>query len=484
PTEGALIVAAAKAGLNPTELASHSPRIDEIPFNSEHRLMITAHTSHKGISIAAKGSIEAIIKSSTSLLSGSKKIAFSQNKKDQILKEAHQVASQGFRVLAIASGNTRQKLSLQKIPGLTFLGFVAMLDAPRPEVATAIATAKKAGIRVKMITGDVAPTALAIASQLKLSQKNESVITAQAINKMSINDFRSAVKNNSVFAEIPPQLKLKIVEELQKEGEVVAVTGDGANDAPIIKRAQVGIAIGQGGADVSREVSDMVLADNNFATIVNAIGEGRAIFTNIQRVIWYLLATNVAEILVVAVSLFANLPLPLLPAQILWINVVTEGTGTIGLAVEPKRSDVLNGRPRPLKEPFINKLMLTRILLVGSMIALIVFLLFIYTYRRTNSLEYARSVAFTSLAILQIINLFNARSFTRSITTSSLTNNPVLVWSALASIFITVATVQTQAFQSIFSTTSVEILDWAIIAGASILVTITVEIHKLIGRKR
>ena len=486
PTEGAILVAGKKIDLIPTDARSEFPRVDELPFSSNTRMMLTVHSQTKGANlVSAKGSIETLLKHCSQVeISPGKTVALTQKKLNKILLNAKTYASKGVRVLALASGkiNRNSKLSSSNLPKLTYRGFVSMLDTPRPSAIEAIKKAKLAGIKTIMITGDTSPTATAIAQQLQLVTSKKSAISGPQLEKLTVPEFEKTVSNNAVFAEISPQLKLRVLEVFQADGEIVAVTGDGANDAPILKRAHVGIAMGQGGADVARESADIVLADNNFSTIIKAIEQGRTIFTNIQRVIWYLLATNLAELLVLIVSLIVALPLPLLPTQILWINVVTEGTGTIGLAIEPKHRSVLSGRPRPTKEAFINKLMTQRILIVGGVIALIVFILFITTYNRTDSLDYSRSVAFVSLAILQIINLFNARSFTLSVLKVPLRTNWVILVSALASILLTIATVELPFLQSIFQTESLTSSDWIIIILASFSVMLVVEVDKAIRR--
>jgi len=485
PTEGALIVAAYRLGLQPDELRLSFPRTSEVPFQSEHRLMAVSYRGHH-LRMATKGSIQAIVDRSTHFrLPNGETIRMTAQRKKEILKSAHERASQGYRILALAEGKLPLKtttLTKQRVHSLTYLGFVTMLDAPRHSAIAAIQRARRGGIAVAMITGDTAATATAIGKQLGLLKTDEQAVSGRQLSLGTLNQFEKIVRTHKVFAEISPQLKLRIIEQFQADGAIVAVTGDGANDAPILKRAQVGIAMGQGGTDVARGAADIILADNNFVTILHAIEEGRTIFTNIRRVLWYLLATNSSELFIILGSLVLHLPLPLLPTQLLWINVVTEGTGTIGLATEPRHNNVLTAPPRSPNEPFLNSMIIQRIWLVGSAITGIVLVLFWHAFATSGSVAYARSVAFASMAILQVINLFSARSLTQSITQQPVRTNPLLVVSAIASFLVAIATLTVPFLRSIFHTVPISGQDWTLILVSTAAIVGIVELHKLAWR--
>lgn len=485
PTEGAILVASKKLGIEITDLRQYNPRIDEIPFSSELRLMASANYSEGNMAkINIKGSIKNILKICSKYQDYTGKIKPLSNKIiEQELERGQKIAKNGYRLIAVAiNKNVASKsLKYENLEGAVFLGFMAMIDAPRTSAIEQVQQVQKYGIKVVMITGDLKETANAVAKMMGIIQKNEAISETELLS-MNEHEFSLAVRDHTVFAEISPQIKLKIVEELEAQGNTVAVTGDGANDAPILKRAPVGIAVGIGGTDIARSSADIVLADNNFATIVTAIKEGRLIFENIRRSIWYLVSTNATEILIIICALIVGAPAPLAPTQILWINVITDGTGTIGLALEKSHDNLLKNAPRSNQEPLINKIMLKQMMLVATVMTLVS--LFYYFINLDAGIERARTMTFATLTTLQVFNLFNARSFSKSAFGVPLLSNKFLILSALGSMGLVVASTEFTFFQAIFATSALSILDWVTIVSSSFSVIIVMEVYKSFSKKQ
>lgn len=483
PTEGALLVAAKKLDLDPAQIRQYNPRIDEIPFSSELKLMATANQADDGqIVISIKGNIERVLSVCNKyLVDADSSKAISQKFITEEIKKAKQAAKNGYRLIAFASLKSTQgkKLYAKSLKGATYLGFVAMIDAPRQSAISQVRAVQNSGIRVIMVTGDFKETAVAVAKMIGINGGTNEAFSEAELLKMDEHEFSKAVASSNIFAEISPQIKLKIVKELEALGGVIAVTGDGANDAPILKRSAVGIAVGIGGTDIARASADIVLADNNFSTIVNAIKEGRLIFENIRRSIWYLVSTNVAEISVIVITLILGAPLPLAATQILWINVITDGTGTIALALEKAIHNFLKNPPRPRKEFLINSQMIKQMALVSlSMTAIALFFFFTSL---PDGLEKARTMAFVSLALLQIFNLFNARELTKSIFKIPAFSNGFLWISAILSFVLVLFSTQLPFFQHIFETTTLSFSEWLMVLASSFSIIIIMELYKAIA---
>lgn len=479
PTEGALLVAAKKLGLEVNDLRQYNPRIDEIPFSSHLRLAASVNTAEDGMPvISIKGSLEKILSICSKYQDYTGKIKPMSSKIiSEELRRGQKVAQGGFRLIAIAKNKIAKgkSLKLDHLNNATFLGFVAMIDAPRPSAIEQVGQVQKSGIKVVMITGDLKETASAVAGMIGILQKKQAISESELLS-MNEHEFSEAVKEHTVFAEISPQIKLKIVDELGRQGNTVAVTGDGANDAPILKRAPVGIAVGIGGTDIARSSADIVLADNNFATIVAAIKEGRLIFENIRRSIWYLVSTNATELLILICALIVGAPAPLGPTQILWINIITDGTGTIGLAMERAHDNLLKHPPRSTKEPLISKEMLNQMALVAIVMTTISL---IFYFANTNKgIEHARTMTFATLITLQVFNLFNARSFSRSTLGIPILTNKFLIISALSSMALAIASTELPFFQAVFETTTLSLMDWLTIIASSLGVIVAMEIYK------
>jgi len=413
PTEGALIVLAEKAGMTRIKLESQFPRVNEIPFDSRRKLMTTVHrTGEDQYIVYVKGAPDEILK----LCVGADKAG--------ILKENERLTSSGLRTLGVAYKEIRGKINLDEVErALTFIGLVGMIDLPRPEVKDAVALCKQAGIEPVMITGDHGLTAMAVARELGIEE---------------------------VFARISPEQKLNIVEEYRSLGKVVAVTGDGVNDAPALKRADIGVAMGITGTDVAKEASDMVLSDDNFATIVAAVKEGRGIFENIRKFVWYLLSANVGEILTMFFAILMNMPLPLLPIQILWVNLVTDGLPALALSMEPVEKDVMKKPPRKKEEGIINKNIINSMVFIGVIMAAVT--LFLFAFGMKDSLAKGRTFAFSALAILEMYHVFNCKSENRSIFSVGIFSNMYLVLSVALTIVLQLLVIYNPILQKIFYT--------------------------------
>jgi cation-transporting P-type ATPase F len=398
PTEAALIVSAQKAGVEKEALEAQYPRIDSLPFESDRQFMATLHKAQGKNLLFVKGSAEKI----RELCDGGV----------DALK-AEEMASDGLRVLAFASkevDSKSEKITDEMLYGLEFVGFQAMMDPPRDEAKKAVEVCKKAGIAVKMITGDHAATAKNIAVTLGICGEDGGVLIGAELEGMDDETLKAAVKNISVYARVSPQQKLRLVEALQANGEVVAMTGDGVNDAPALKRSDIGIAMGKGGTDVSKEAADMVLSDDNFASIVSAVEEGRNMYEKFIKFIVWTLPTNIGEGMVIFFAILLGVALPMLPVQVLWINMTTAVLLGLMLVFEPNEKEIMSRRPRRQSASIMSKQMLVRMLIVGCVMLIAAFWAFWYELSRGASEAYARTVAVTIFIVIESFYLFSCRS--------------------------------------------------------------------------
>ncbi len=508
PTEGALIVAARKAGLTDDQLTERFARIGEVPFSSERKLMSTVHTDAKRperLLVFIKGAPDILLTRCQQERVGDAARPLTTERRQAIRSVNEGLASEALRTLGVAYRSLPQD-GLQQTNGvsdaleheLVFLGLVGMIDPPRPEVQEAVKVAQAAGIRSIMITGDHPKTAAAIARELGIAT-TDTAISGAELEGMSDEVLRKTVQEESVYARVNPEHKLRIVNALRANGAVVAMTGDGVNDAPALKTADIGIAMGITGSDVSKEAADMVLADDNFATIVAAVEEGRTIFANIQKFLRYLLSSNVGEVLTMffGVVLARVLGLsaapgeaivvPLLATQILWINLVTDGAPALALGLDPADGNVMQQQPRAQGSGVITKQMWFGIALVGVIMA--VGTLFVLDLSLPGGLiagsgdmHYARTMAFTTLVLFQIFNVFNARSDSRS-AFRNLFGNPWL-WGALAlSLALQFAVIHVPFLQRAFDTVALSLNDWLICVLVGSAVLWLRELSKLISRR-
>jgi len=487
PTEGALIVSAMKTGLNAEEEKGKYEQIAILPFESDRGYMATLH-KHRGKKIIfVKGAPEKILGMCNSAFDGAK-----FNKKD-VHMTASEFAREGLRVLAFAYRDappeleelTCREAECRDIDsGLVFAGLQGMIDPPRPEAVEAIEGCRKAGIRVVMITGDHAVTAKAIARKLGIANENAEVLEGKEIEEMEDSQLFEKVKSVSVYARVSPQHKLRITQQLKEHGEIVAITGDGVNDAPALKAAHIGVAMGQTGTDVAKEASDMVLADDNFASIFHAVKEGRIVFDNIRKVTFFLIPTGIAAILSILGTMILGVPIPYVPAQLLWINLVTNGLQDVALAFEPGEKDVLKRSPRSPKEGIMNKLLIERTILVGFLISAGVVYNFITALQAGDSLEKARTVAMTTMVFFQFFQAWNSRSELQSIFKIRPMSNPFLFYSMIAAFLAQLSVIYVPAFQWVFRTEPITINEWVQILMVSTTVILAVEMDKWIRRRK
>jgi len=459
PTELALLRAAAEVGIEKRALEDAHPRVDELPFDPEKLYMAAASSDR----IYVKGAPEVVIaRCETTIINGSKK-AIDETVVQEILRANRTMAANGLRVLAAGtreiasehangSASSTAMIDDESLAGLTFLGLVGMKDPPRPEVKDALEISRRAGIRTVMVTGDNPHTAKAIGVQLGITGKTDAILTSDELNALSDAELAKSLNEVSVFARIRPLEKRRLVEAFKKEGHIVAVTGDGVNDAPALMSADIGVAMGMVGTDVAKESADMILTDDNYATIVKAVSEGRRIYANIRKVILYLLSTNIAELIFIFSAIIIGLPLPLYPVQILWINLVTDGVCVIPLGLELAERDVMERRPRETNEGIISKLMSQRIAFMAAIISIGTLLLYVDVL--STNREQAVTMAFLTIAIFQLVNAFNCKS-ERSVLHRSALSNRWLIISVVAALALQLAVVYVPALQFAFRTVPV-----------------------------
>ncbi|MCU0640851.1 MAG: cation-translocating P-type ATPase [Candidatus Margulisbacteria bacterium] len=462
PTEIALVAAAERAGLKKEQLNEQYPRLLEIPFDSKTKRMTTLHkaASEAGFIAFTKGALDVILELCVSLGPDAKK---------QVLAEAERLAANGRRVLAVACKRYAAFPDKLIESDLTYLGFLAMVDPIRPEVKEAVANCRTAGIRPVMITGDHRLTALAVARELGITEQEAEVIEGRDLAGRDLTRYR-------VFARVSPEHKLDIVNAFRAKGEIVAMTGDGVNDAPALKASDIGIAMGIAGTDVAKEASDMVLTDDNFATIVGAIEEGRGIFDNILKFVRYILTTNSGEILTMLLAIVFRLPLPLLPIQILWINLVTDGLPALALTMEPIEKDIMRRQPRKPSESITGGGLLGSMVGIGVLMAAITIGLF--QLGVNVSLAEGRTMAFAALSFLQMAHVLNCKSLRHSLFETGLGNNLYLVGAIALTGLLQYLVTEIGWLQRIFYTVSLDPAHWAMVIGLSLLPIVAVELRK------
>ncbi|RLE11264.1 hypothetical protein DRJ04_08365, partial [Candidatus Aerophobetes bacterium] len=468
PTEAALIVAASKAGIEKQALEKRYPRIKEIPFTSERKLMTTVNKINGKYMVCVKGAPERVLSLCKKTLTNKGTQNLTSFQRKNILKKTHEMTGKALRVLAIAYKEDRQPPKNIE-SNLIFLGLVGMIDPPREGVKESIALCKQAGIRVVMITGDHVNTAIAIAKDLGIFSPGDKAITGEELNRLSDKQLENTVEKISVYARVNPEHKVKIVDALKKKGHIIAMTGDGVNDAPALKAADIGIAMGIKGTDVAKEASDMILRDDNFTTIVKAVKEGRGIYENIKKFVQYLLSSNIGEILIVFIAMLISLVDPetgliLLPIQLLWINVLTDALPALALGVDPPSPDIMKKKPRDPKEAILSHGMMTDIIFVGALICLGT--LFLFWLNLPEGGKKAMTVAFTSIVIFELVRVQAVRMKFRI----GMFSNTKLLMAIGISIIMQLAVIYTPALQEVFRTVFLNILDWGeIILVASLL---------------
>ncbi|MBE2196216.1 MAG: cation-translocating P-type ATPase [Anaerolinea sp.] len=479
PTEGALIVAAAKAGLDKGTIDQQFPRVNEIPFTSETKRMTTLHTRSQGTVAYSKGAPEIILDSCSRRLTEDGDTVLDAASREKILETARQMASEALRVLAVASKSDATLSSAEQ--DMTFLGLVGMIDPPRPEAKAAIQVCEQAGIRAVMITGDHPLTAQAVARELGLL-KDGRVITGAELELLSEAEFEREAENIEVYARVSPAHKLRVVTALQKKGHIVAMTGDGVNDAPALKKADIGVAMGITGTDVTKEAAAMTLTDDNFASIVAAVEEGRGIFGNIKKYLMYLLSSNIGEIMLMAGATLLGLPLPLSAVQILYVNLATDGLPALTLSVDPPEPDLMQRKPREARVGIFTRPIIILMVVGGLWSALINLGLFTWARSTGRSDAEAMTMTFVSLVLIQFFKAYNFRSDRHSVLNQPFVNkwlNRAIVWELLLLILI----IYVPFLQAPFGTFSMSLGDWAVIVGLAFTVSPVLELTKWIERR-
>lgn len=490
-TEGSLIVAARKIGINEEHYSEVMPRLASIPFESEHRYMASVHynSNNKNKWAYLKGAAEVILDKCNMMLADDGSEVPIDRKK--ILEEISLMAKRGMRILVLARMHflcesneiTHQSFS----SNLTFLGIQGMIDPPRPEVIEAIQVCYKAGIQVKMITGDHLTTAFAVAKQLNLRFDSKhpelNILDGFEIANLSQDELEKKISRVSVFARVIPEQKFRIVAALQSQGYIVAMTGDGVNDAPALRQADVGIAMGRSGTEVAKEASEIILIDDNFSSIEAAIEEGRCVFDNLTKFIIWTLPTNMGEAMVVVISIFLGRILPLLPIQILWINMMTTLFLGLTLAFEKKEVDIMARAPRDRHQPIITKSLVIRMLLVSIVMTISAFFLFGWERYISNGINLARTVTANVIVILQLFYLLNCRSLKRSILSIGLFSNPWLILGIVSMILAQLAFTYMPIFNRLFLTVPLPLISWVRIFSAGLLLYALIGLEKWIQNK-
>jgi P-type Ca2+ transporter type 2C len=479
PTEGALIVAAIKVGLTPADLNQREPRIAEIPFTSERRRMTTLHATDAGAIAYSKGAADDVLAGCTTQFRSGQDVALTDECRERVTIIERRMASEGLRVLAVAR---KASAALEDAEHqMTLLGLVGMMDPPRAEAKAAVQVCLDAGIRPIMITGDHPLTASAVAREIGVLDRQR-VVSGRDLDTMSDAELERGVADIAVYARVSPADKLRVVNAWQNRGEVVAMTGDGINDAPALKKADVGIAMGIAGTDVSKEAAGMTLLDDNFATIVAAVEEGRIVFGNIKKYLTYLLSSNVGEIVLLAGAVIAGLPMPLTAVQILYVNLATDGLPALALAVDPPEQDLMQRKPRDPRVGIFTRPVVIMLLTGGLWSALVNVSLFVWLLNAGRPLAEVMAMTFVSLVLIQFFKAYNYRSDRLSVFRQPFSNrwlNIAIAWEML----LLVAILYVPFLQRAFSTFGLSPADWALTMALAFSVVPVLETVKWMTRR-
>ena len=489
PTEGALITLGLKAGIDKAMLEKGLSFVEEVPFDSERKIMTVVYKSSSAWYAFIKGAAEKVLPLCTTILDEGGPRPMTDEDRQAITKATEEFSNDALRVLALAYRESEAPLEVHSMHllerELPFAGLAGMIDPPRPEVFEAVKKARSAGITPLMITGDHKATAVAIAKELGIYGPYDLAITGEELDRLSHEEFMKELPRLKVYARVNPEHKLKVVRAWKERGETIAMTGDGVNDAPALKEADIGIAMGITGTDVTKEASDMVLTDDNFASIVSAVEEGRGIFENIRRVVHFLLSCNIGEIFVLLVASLLGMPLPLLPIQILWTNLVTDGLPALGLAMEGIDPDLMKKQPRERSEGIVTRSLLWVMLVQGIFIAfctLAPFALEVYYFEA--ELIKAQTMAFTVLVFCQKFHVFNCRSEWTSVFKLGVFSNRMLNWSVVIILSTQLLLVYVPSLQTIFKVVPLNLVDWAIVIAFSIQPLLLMEVVKWVRKRR
>jgi Ca2+-transporting ATPase len=469
PTEGALLVAAAKLGVWRSEVEKTYKRLVEIPFEAEKRRMSVIYEDKTSFMLYTKGAVDTILDICRYVHNGDKEQPLSAELRAKINAANEEMAGKSLRVLAFAykrinAAEFRFEITEKLEKDMIFAGLIGMVDPPRPEAKRAIEICKEAGIKTVMITGDHPNTAIAIAKELHIFREDvHQSLSGQQLDKLSDDELKKMVNNVTVYARVSPIHKLRIVKALKSCGHVVAMTGDGVNDAPAVREASIGISMGKSGTDVTKEASAMILTDDNFATIVAAVEEGRCIYDNIRKFIRYLLACNLGEVLTMFIAIVVGLPLPLLPVQILWVNLITDGLPAIALGIDTHDPAVMHRPPRSSKESVFSRGLSRKILIRGIQIGASTVLIFALVFLVQDDLELARTMAFVTLVVSQLFHVFDCRSENVSAFEIGLAKNKFLIFTVFCSILMEIAVIYNPFLRDVFQTVSLTVYDWLLV---------------------
>jgi len=489
PTEGAMIVAAAKAGIGREEINGKYPRINEIPFDSERKLMTTFHKVEGAPILACtKGAPDILVERCTYIMRGDGSIEpITAEDKAAIHEENHKLACEALRVLALAfrevDAVSGSPTSEEYEKDLVFCGLVGMIDPPRAEAIEAVKVCKSAGIRVVMITGDYKDTAAAIARQLGIIESSDQVLDGAQLNRLSEDEFTQAVKTVNVYARVSPEHKVRIVQAMRKLGNVTAMTGDGVNDAPALKRADIGIAMGITGTDVTKESADMIITDDNFASIVSAVEEGRVIFSNIRKFVFYLMSCNVGEVLIIFVSMLLGWPIPLLPIHLLWVNLLTDAFPALALRTEKMEPGLMQQKPRDPEASIIDKSMIISIV-VQSLVMTAAILGSFYIGWTSGGEALGRTYALMTMCLSELLRAYTCRSEKHTAFKLGFFGNSKLNLATLGCIFLLVIIAVIPGLREVFSLTRLYWHDWDWIVGLGIMPFVFGELTKIIKNIR
>lgn len=471
PTEAALLICAAKAGLRKKKLERDYPRVEEFPFSADKKIM-SVLCRHAGEDLLmVKGAPERVLEICTAVMEQGEIKKLDDKKRGQILGQVELMAADALRTIAVACrklpafqpGMGRESMERE----LVFYGFFGLIDPPRPRIQEAIASCRKAGIQVVMITGDHRNTALAIARQLNMLRPGGTVVTGTELDGMSEAELSRRIENIQIYARVNPEHKLRIVRCLRKKGHIVAMTGDGVNDAPAVKEADVGIAMGLSGTEVTKEAASLILADDNFHTIVAAVEEGRSIYENIRKFIRFLLGCNFGEILTMLFAMLWGLPLPLRPIQILWVNLITDGLPAMALGVDPAGEDTMRRPPRSPSEGVFARGLWVKIIYCGVLIGGTTVIVFAMAFLHTGNLAYAQTMALVTLSLTQLIHVFECRSEYLPFWEIRLLGNIFLVIAVLSSFLLLLVIIYHPLFQQVFHTVPLARRDWLMVLAAA-----------------
>jgi Ca2+-transporting ATPase len=489
-TEKAFLLAGLQAGFDPRELAAASVRLNEIPFSPDRKFMATLHREGEKQFIYVKGAAEEILGRSRHLLVRGKMREMREDDLRFFRQRQAEMSREGLRVLSVAfrpatrgeNSSFKESNDEDIVANLVFVGLVAIKDPLRPDAKGTLEVAKEAGIRTIIITGDNSLTAKALANELGMKVGSENILEGHQLDQMSTKEFAAVVSRIKVYARVSPRHKSRIVDAWQARGEVVAMTGDGINDAPALKKADIGVALGSG-TEVAKETADLVLLDDNFQTIITAIRQGRVIFENVRKVVLYLISDSFSEVMIVGGSLLVGLPMPLSAAQILWINLVTDGLPNVALTQEPEEEGIMARKPRRKDEPILTREMKALAMVISLVSGIIALFVFDYIYLVTDDASKASAVVFTLLAVDSLVYVFSLRSLRRSVFTQNAFSNPYLLLSLLLAFLFQLAALYVPLLQQVLGTRPLDGAEWAVVLGSGLFTALVIEIVKYFFNK-